>query len=183
MAEPQELRNIVTLAGIALRRETRRLQRADVTPTAWERNMQRLLAKFHVSAFVASGKTPLNERAKRLIAGDLDVQLNFLKRFGLQIQKDKDFKEGWLKRAESYANSVKVPYWRGATMMLPLPAMPGQGTQCGGNCKCLWDIKTLDDVAGDYDAFWVLAPAEHCQTCSQRATEWAPVEIRGGELQ
>ena len=50
------------------------------------------------------------------------------------------------------------------------------------NCKCSWDIKVLDAEAGDYDATWVMHPAEHCQTCIERAAQWAPLQIRDGML-
>ena len=67
--------------------------------------------------------------------------------------------------------------------MLPLPAMPGDGTsQCLTRCRCSWDITKLEGD-GNYDCTWVMSDAEHCQTCRQRATDWAPLRVREGIVQ
>ncbi len=50
------------------------------------------------------------------------------------------------------------------------------------NCKCRWRIVTLDAANGDYNAFWEKSPVDNCQTCIERDLQWAPVQIRGGEL-
>lgn len=50
------------------------------------------------------------------------------------------------------------------------------------NCKCFWDIDTLDFEKGNFDAYWKLGTDDNCQTCQIRATEWSPVRIRAGVL-
>ena len=35
---------------------------------------------------------------------------------------------------------------------------------------------------GNYDCTWVLGKSENCQTCAQRAADWAPLQIREGRL-
>ena len=61
-----------------------------------------------------------------------------------------------------------------------LPAYPADGTtQCKKGDKCHWEIEQLDGE-GNYDAYWRLAPAEHCPTCDERAQLWNPLEIRDG---
>lgn len=114
--------------------------------------------------------------------------MNFLRRlFGgnVEVQDDATFRRGWEQRATEYAKGIKTPYWRGRLVILPLPALPGEAGQCGKKCTCKWDVKVINAKRGDYDAYWVLADgdAKHCQTCLVRAESWAPLRIRGGQLQ
>ena len=99
-------------------------------------------------------------------------------------------------RAKSYTYSVKIPWAEGDVArqvgrLLPLPAMPCQGTQCGNNCGCEWRIVTLDEGKGDYNAWWERHKDDSCQTCLVRERLWngpngdgtTPVKIRGMQLQ
>ena len=150
---------------------------------AWQDEIARQLARYHAAALMAgSGADTLTPAAKVKITQDLATQLHFLTRFGVTIQDGKRWENGYNARAESYANSIKIPYNRGVTKMLPLPAMPAQGTQCMGNCGCSWEI---DELAGDgnADAYWRRSKDDSCQTCVQREQDWSPVQIRSGVLQ
>lgn len=152
----------------------------------WQSAVETLLARYSLAAmmigFDRSALKPLEVAAA---TKDVQVQLKFLDNFRLDIQELGEFKEGWLARAEMYADSIGLPYERGKTRMLPLPALPHDGTsQCLTRCRCKYDIVTLDDTAGDYDAYWRLGATEtHCQQCKQRASDWSPIKIRSGELQ
>ena len=53
---------------------------------------------------------------------------------------------------------------------------------CLTHCRCDWVIHVIDEAAGDADAFWMLGPVEHCQTCLERARRWNPLQIRGWKL-
>ncbi len=109
------------------------------------------------------------------------AQLEYLAAFRDEIQ-GAAWQPGWAARAQMYADSITNPYWSGKTRGWALPAMPGDGTtQCLTHCKCAWEIETLAGD-GNADAYWRLGAAEHCQTCTQRAHEWSPLQIRGGEL-
>lgn len=112
--------------------------------------------------------------------------MNIIRRlFGkVQVQSDKQFRSGWEQRAATYAQGIKTPYWNGRVVMLPLPAMPGQGSQCESACSCKWDVKVVNAKRGDYDCYWTLADGSdsHCQTCLVRAENWSPLKIRGGIL-
>lgn len=149
----------------------------------WRETMERLLTRYHTAAYLAG-------QDSETLAGDdrktleqlISAQLEFLNNFTLEIQEADEFKAGWRNRAEMYADAIQVPYWKGATKVLPLPAMPGEGTQCLTRCRCTWEVVPVDEERGDYDAYWRLTSAEHCQTCLQRASEWAPLQIRGGRL-
>ena len=50
------------------------------------------------------------------------------------------------------------------------------------NCKCSLRVEVVDAVANDFDVYWVMHPAEHCQTCIERAAQWNPLQIRDGML-
>jgi hypothetical protein len=153
---------------------------------AWQYSFTNMLAQYHTAAFIVGqdGKVEIGGPAKTWLGNTLEDQLGFLKKWGLEIESDAEFKLGWNARAALYAQGIGQSYWKGATKMLPLPAMPRDGTsQCLGNCTCSWDIQQLDGE-GNYDCYWKLGAAErHCQTCPQRAADWSPLKIRKGELQ
>lgn len=150
---------------------------------AWQAEVAAQLARYHAAAYLAgSGVATLSGPALVAVERDLAVQLAYLRAFGVAIQDAPQWQRGWAQRAQSYADAIQVPYWRGAVRMLPLPALPGDGTsQCLTHCRCFWDVTELDGD-NNYDCTWVLGAAEHCQTCRQRAAEWAPLRIREGRL-
>lgn len=150
---------------------------------AWQEELSRQLARYHAASYLAgSGATALTPAAQAAVAGDVAAQLRWLGQFALTIKSGQAWERSWNARAAMYAQSIKTPYWRGATQMLPLPAMPAQGTQCLTNCGCAWEVQQLDGE-GNYDATWVRGKDDSCQTCVERAMSWAPVRIRGGVLQ
>ncbi len=164
--------------------ETDALVAGRTTLKAWEQANRDMLASHHLAAYLLGSDTAtLTLSARKVVAASLAAQFSYLGRFRLAIQDAPAWQAGWQARAASYAQSIKIPYWRGATKLLPLPAMPGDGTsQCLGFCTCAWDIETLSDAQQDYDCSWKLGASEHCQTCRVRAWRWAPLRIRGGKL-
>jgi len=181
---PQPLTRIIAKAGVVTHRLTQRLEDKSIDAGTWEQSMKAALAKYHTDAMMAGGDSTVLSRAEQLaVAKALKTQFGFLRDFKLEIVSAKEFEPGWLARAALYAESVKGSYWRGATRMLPLPAMPGDGTsQCLGNCHCQWDVSWLDGE-GNANATWILGGSDHCQTCQARAGDWSPLKIRDGQLQ
>lgn len=151
---------------------------------AWQQELSRQLARYSAASYLAGAAAEtLTPAALTAVQKDVAVQLRFLGKFALVIQDAAQWEKGWQARAAMYAESIKAPYWRGATRLLPLPAMPGDGTtQCLTNCKCVWDIQELEGES-NYDCTWVMSDVEHCQTCKQRAADWAPLRIREGVVQ
>lgn len=150
---------------------------------AWQQEVARQLARYHAAAMlVGAGVDTLDTPMTVAVTQDLAAQLRWLEKFGVEIQEGDQWERGWSYRAASYANSLKIPFWRGQTHIWPLPAMPAQGTQCMGNCGCNWEIDELDGE-GNADAYWRRAKDDSCATCIQRETDWSPVKIRGGVLQ
>jgi hypothetical protein len=162
---------------------TAKLEAGDLEAQAWQNGMEQLLARYSLAAYMVGADTSaLTASDMETIALIVQMQLAFLDNFTLVIQSEAEFQAGWNARAQQYAQHIIEPYWKGATRMLPLPAMPGDGTFC--QCHCKWDIQVVDEGAGDYDCFWKLGivRTEHCQICEQRANDWAPLQIRGGRL-
>ena len=150
---------------------------------AWQSEVSRQLARYHAAAMLTGANTDTLSPAMRdATQKDLSVQLRYLRQFGVAIQEADAWQAGWQSRAAMYARGIQIPYWQGVTKLLPLPAMPAEGTDCMTNCKCQWEIDTLDGD-NNYDAYWRRGADDSCATCRQREAEWSPVRIRGGVLQ
>lgn len=184
MPDRAALDRLITRLRDLLLSETDALAAGRTTPVAWESANRAALASHHLAAYLLGADTTvLTPPARQLVAARLAAQFGYLGRFRLAIQEATEWQAGWQTRASSYAQSIKIPYWHGATKLLPLPAMPGDGTsQCLGACQCVWDIETIHEGRQDYDCRWKLGAADHCQTCRIRARRWAPLQIRGGKL-
>lgn len=160
-----------------------RLDAGLITPAQWYELMGRLVGRYSLAALmVGLGRSDLSRNDMLVSWESMSGQLEYLDAFKAQIQSAPEFKAGWESRAASYAKAIKVPYWRGRTKMLPLPAMPAQGTQCMNNCGCLWRIETINEKNGDYDCYWERHKDDSCQTCIERERQWNPLLIRGGVL-
>ena len=155
-----------------------------LTAAEWAEKVAAQIAEYYGAAFMAGQTSELiTEEELDKLAKRIQVQLKYLDQFQVEIADAAEFIPGWNARAEMYANGIKTPYWDGVTKILPLPAMPGEGTQCLTNCRCQWRIDVLDEDGGDYDAYWDWEEeAEHCQTCIERHRQWSPLRIRKGRL-
>lgn len=150
---------------------------------AWVEEVTRLLVRYSTVAFmVGGGSSEVSDEARVTIARSVKSQVDFLKGFAAEIQEGREWQEGWQRRAESYAASIGLPYWQGKTKLLPLPALPRDGTtQCITHCQCAWEITKLEGE-GNWDCFWRLRGKHNCQTCEQRSEDWSPLKIRAGRL-
>ena len=178
-------RRLIALMLLDVRKLMRALEAGRATVEQWQRDFSDYLAKYHTAALlVGQGSTTLTDAGRTYLGKTVAAQLRFLHNFATEIQDEAQFKLGWNARAALYAQGIGQSYWKGVTRMLPLPAMPRDGTsQCLGNCTCSWEITELDGE-GNYDCTWTLGVTErHCQTCPQRATDWAPLRIRDGRLE
>lgn len=149
---------------------------------AWRATMEGLLARYGQAAVLAglsdAGVTANSDRlAREYVRG----QRSYLDGFAAAIREGLS-PAATQARAQLYAESVGAAYWRGRTYGLPLPALPKDGTtQCRVNCRCRWDVQQLDGE-GNYDCYWKMTAGESCQTCRERARQWAPLKIREGRL-
>jgi hypothetical protein len=162
------------------------LEAGDITAAEWQADFERLLARYHTASLMAGQLSPeLDQRSAEYLARLVGEQFEYLANFRLEIVGAEEWQAGFGSRAESYAAAIQVPYWTGDVQFLPLPAMPGEGTQCLNNCRCSWRVTELDQDNGDYDCYWELGEVEthHCQICLERADGWNPIKVRNGELQ
>lgn len=179
-------RRLIALALLDVRKLMRAMEGGRVTVEQWQQQFSDYLKQYHIAAFIVgqNGNPALSSPVRQWLGKTVEAQIGYLKNFATEIQDEAQFKLGWNARAALYAQGIGQSYWKGATKMLPLPAMPRDGTSpCLGHCDCSWVIVQLDGD-GNYDCYWRLGAVErHCQTCPQRATDWAPLKIRGGRLE
>lgn len=180
---PKPLRTLLFRLGEEIAKRTTALQEDRISVPLWKQQIEGLLARYHTAALMTGqGSSELSQAAQKELLKGVQAQLQFLDKFAIEIQGADEWKAGWNARAQLYGQSIKQPYWQGATKMLPLPSMPGQGTLCMNNCGCAWRIDTIDEKAGDYDAYWERSLADSCATCLEREKNWSPLQIRSGRL-
>lgn len=180
---PIALDRLIAKLSRAIEEDTDALALGQTTPGQWQQDITKLLERYTAAAYKAGQNgDPLTAKDIRSVKGLVAAQVEYLDNFTLEIQGASEWQAGWNARAQMYAESIKVPYWKGATKVLPLPAMPAEGTQCLTRCRCIWDVDALDEEAGDYNAYWRRGAGDSCQTCRERAAQWSPLQIRGGEL-
>lgn len=180
----RSVRRLLGLMLVAIGNLTAALEQGELTVPAWREQLAQELVRGHTAALMlGQGARALTDQGRQALRTEVAKQLRFLGNFAIEIQGASAWKKGWNARALLYAESIGASYWRGKTRFLPLPAMPRDGTtQCKTRCGCSWQIAQLAG-RGNYDCTWQVGPREHCQTCIERARLWAPLRIRGGELQ
>lgn len=178
------LTHLITLSTNTLASNLQPVSSNAALVQSWYDQIASQLARYASAAYMTGrGTAEIDPAAKKIVTADIAEQLSYLRNFAAVIEQGNgEFMQGWRSRAQMYARSIQTPYWRGATQMLPLPAMPGQGTQCKTNCGCSWDVQQLDGD-GNYNCYWRRGKKDSCQTCMQREQDWAPLQIRGGEVQ
>lgn len=150
----------------------------------WQAEMQSLLARYHLSAYMLGIETPqLSPADWEQIETYYQTQTQFLDAFVAEMFTAGVILAAWQARAIMYAGAITAPYWDAHTKGLFLPAYPGDGSsECLSNDRCMWEVKTINETNGDYDAFWVLDTSitDHCPTCRERSRAWSPLQIRNG---
>ena len=176
---------LIEAVGLKIGAATEALAADLSTVALWHTTLETILTRYHLAAMMAGvGRNTLTPAETLKVTGIVQEQLKFLDKFAIEIQDASEFEAGWAARAQMYGEAIQVPYWSGRTKMLPLPAMPGDGTsECLSRCRCSWEVTTVDEANGDYNATWHLgASTKNCQQCIQRSRDWAPLEIRNGVL-
>lgn len=178
-------RKLIAMMLLDVRKLMAALESGGMTVAAWQKKFSQYLAQYHAAEYVVGQRDRhVGAADKRYLGQTVEAQLGFLDKFATEIQNAAAYQKGWNSRAAMYAQGIGQSYWKGKTKMLPLPAMPRDGTsQCLTNCTCSWEIIELEGD-GNYDCYWRLGASErHCQTCPTRARDWAPLRIRDGRLQ
>jgi hypothetical protein len=182
---PSTFDKLLSRGIVAISELTARLQAGDITLDVWHDQIRRILTRYHTGAMlIGLAKNELPKAGAAYLASNLARQFGYLNGFAIELAQAPEWKAGYNARAALYAEGIKAPYWAGETKLLPLPDMPGSGTtQCKTRCGCKWHVETIDAEKGDYDAYWKRHKKDSCQTCRTREEDWAPLHIRGGELQ
>lgn len=166
----------------------RRLQLEEIDEDAWRDSFAELMASYILTGYFVSGKrASVTSEAGIWLEAWLAAQLAYLDGFRDTILTSRAAGGQWTPgidaRAQMYITAMVAPYWYAETEGLPLPALPGDGSsQCRQNDKCKWRIEWDDRKLGNARAYWELRPAEHCQTCIERARRWNPLVIRNWQL-
>jgi len=187
MAEPEPLQQIMTRMGQDVERLSFRASRGQVSLEAWYEQMRQLIEQYSAEAYTeGSLETEITPEGQAMVNRSARVQIAFLENFKNDIEAN-GWQPAYAARAQMYASAIRQNYWHGDIVgqvgrVLPLPAYPAEGTQCLSNCKCSWEIETVNAEAGDYDGYWRRGSDDSCQTCVEREAQWSPVKIRGGML-
>lgn len=176
---PPKLDRLIQRLTVLIGASTAALEAEPERAPAWRNEVAAQLRRYSMAAYVAAGG-PETAAGRQAVEQDIKTQLGFLSQFAVEIAGASAWQAGWNARAAMYARSIQTPYWRGATKLLPLPAMPGDGsTACLTNCGCAWSV---EEVKGGYDAYWRRGKNDSCQGCVEREQQWAPLQIRDGVL-
>ena len=139
---------------------------ASQNATAFERAMQRALAKAHTAAYIRgtadrTGVLPkgLSRAERDDVKARVSEQADFLRGF---VQAAPYLSEAQVaQRAALYLGAVRATYY--GARFPGLSSYPGDGsTACKTNCRCHLEER------GD-GVWWVLDSAEHCTDCQARA--------------
>ena len=183
-------RALVDLRAALFRRDAAllagRLRAGELSLADWQREMKRMVKDLQVTSAVAAngGNWGAMTAADWGRAGRAcRDQYGYLARFAKDVQeraeKGLELTAAIDTRAKLYAGAGRKTFHSalGKTEGWPdLPAMPGDGSsECLGNCKCYWDVERVE---GGFNCYWRLTPAEHCNTCLERAASWNPLFIK-----
>lgn len=184
---PPDLARLLRTAVNTIDALSNRMDSGDLSAAEWQERMTAVIRRAHEQAMLeGAGMDELTPEMEQVINRQVSVQTEFLGGFLDDIGID-----GWVSafaaRARMYGTAATTAYWHGNIIaqvgkILPLPAYPGEGSQCLTNCKCEWRVDIVNEEANDYDAYWIVNSSETCQTCIERGQQWQPVQIRDGVL-
>lgn len=163
---------------------------------AWERDMRQALARAHTAAYLVGlserlgvpldspllSEKRLSRAERNELKAYVQTQLSYLAGFVGDIQAGLLSEAQIRARAALYAGATRGTYSEGRWGNISLPFHPTQGSECGANCKCNWEIVNLAGY-GNVDAYWRMGAVEtvHCETCPRREAR-NPYQFRGGQL-
>lgn len=152
----------------------------------WLIVMENELYQLHFTMYAigAGGATNLDASDIDEINAIVTNQSAYLRRWAVQLRQEElpsleyMVNRSMLYGADATNHTVAVAQTR-ALGMPRLPFYPADRTDCMVNCKCRWRINKLEGD-GNYNCFWVMGNAEHCDTCLARARAASPLRIRDG---
>jgi hypothetical protein len=182
---PEDLQELVVAYSDEIGLLMLALQNGNITVEQWYISFESIMTQFMLAAaMIGVSSVILPALISANVAVHAAAQIAYLTRF-----RDAIILAGgvialpFMARAQMYVNNIIQPFWAARTHTLPLPKQPTEDSECGGRCRCHWDLRWIDKENGDCDAYWLVdAHAEHCPTCKMRGRDWSPLEIRKWDL-
>lgn len=174
---------------VRLQRDYRQIATAftngETTIEQWYRQMVDLSNRANIAAaaLAVGGVDRLSRNEVQQIERANAAQTSYLNRFKREAPTLSAAM--LIARALLYAGGIRGLFWLISTRALGMPALPAYPsvrTSCRVHCKCWWDIQTLAGN-GNWDCYWRLGQAEHCNECLQRQAVFKPLKIRNGIIQ
>lgn len=156
-----------------------RLAAGDLSVEDWTLTMRDLVKRTVIDQYLMGrgGRNAMTQRDWGRIGYILRTQYGYLQGFAAEVDAGSLSAEQIAARARMYISATWSVFDRatGAAWLIVLPAQPGEGVRCRGNCRCRWEVKPNKEN-GTIEATWVLdSGAEHCDDCKRRAEQWAPL--------
>lgn len=158
------------------------LASGDLSLRQWEAGMRdHIRATFVAQALLGcGGENAATPAVYGVVGAQVKAQYGFLRGFAQEIAAGTLSDAQISTRAQLYTASATQAYERAraGSFEVTLPQYPGDGSQdCKANCNCSWEIvETADEIR----ATWQLGGTDHCETCEQNATQWAPLVFEKG---
>lgn len=197
--DTQAVNKIVSYFLGQAERHSNALVEGDISVNQWIQRMEAELYTMHFSLYVAGqgGVRDMTRDDLTNINAIVQDQALYLRRWAAQLRQEQDAwrnlsnaereqeKQKLLNRANLYAGAgnATTQQSNATARGLPmLPFYPGDGTtDCLTNCHCRWRYRKLEGD-GNYNCFWVLGNAEHCDQCVARARACNPLRVREGVI-
>jgi hypothetical protein len=162
---------VSTLAG--------RVASEEIGPDAWERGVRSHVRLVNTAQYLfgRGGRNAMTEDDTAALAEIVRDQWTYLGRFADDVARGTMSEAQIRARSILYVNAARGAYARGRTATyagLVLPVQPGEDSICLVNCQCSWVIK---ETADTWECTWTLTSGENCETCRERADQWAPLRI------
>lgn len=185
---PREmLKTVQTNADAELRTITQDYLDGRISIDQWQRRMTDTINQSNLAgrALSVNGTDNLTRADLRAVERANETQAQYLAAFRRELEAGNLSNAQALARSSLYSTSSTPIFENGYTEAIglpPLPATPGVGSACRSNCLCSWRIEPLEGN-GNWDCYWVLSKAEHCQNCIARSFSFNPLQIRNGIIQ
>lgn len=167
----------------------RELVNAKVPISDWQLSFMGLIqtiATFQLLTALGGSINKAQEQQKRDLSTFLRRQFGFVRNLANDILKRQNegmspakLEEYINNRTDMYAEKTVEVFWK-ASAPFHLPQVPRDGkTKCRMFCKCSLRIVAIEDTDFvDYEVYWRLGHAEHCDDCVRLAREWNPYRVR-----
>lgn len=160
-----------------------RLAAGEITTNRYVEEMRGLIKTTYLDEYALAhgGRNNMTSRDFGIVGNMCRDQYSYLNNFAGEINAG-DLSPAQIRaRGRMYIESASQAYERaqaevrGISGPHALPAYPGDGsTACRSNCRCSWEYRETETT---WEATWTLHPAEHCEDCLSRASEWAPYVV------